>query len=218
MALSCFLIVFGSPTLPQRWPDRLAIWEMSVNGIISPDGTLPATTNVAVSGAAHGSFPFSLATSFQPSGHFFTIENPGTGPLRLTFDFTYNWNAAIGVNHPDREYADADVYLALFGFDPGVASIDIDGDNLGPLTDGVDEAWYIDNYFATDLGDTGGAGSGHLTGTIIVEGGQNVTFNVVSDVEGYAEAIPEPSGLALLMSGLLAAGLSGGFRLRSKTS
>ncbi len=44
MALSCFLIVFGSPTLPQRWPDRLAIWEMSVKTVLGlPNGVNLAT-------------------------------------------------------------------------------------------------------------------------------------------------------------------------------
>lgn len=164
------------------------------SGAQSGAGVFPTTLSVAVSGSASQP-PNSLATSTYMSGHIFSIDNThGTGTLVVPFTFSYDWTTAISVGDPLHEFADAGAFFHITGID-----------NEFLVIGGSSVAEFLLNpRYSTGLSETGGAGSGSISGTIEVPGGVFSEISVITDATGRAIArVPEPSTLWLLGFGLV---------------
>ncbi|MEZ5402974.1 MAG: PEP-CTERM sorting domain-containing protein [Bryobacteraceae bacterium] len=156
----------------------------------TPDGVKPAGIASSVSGGVTG--PASFASSVQPSGHLFTIDNSGgTGPVIAPFVFTYSWDIAIGADAPPFEWAEANGFFHITGIDNEILTIG-----------GVPVPEYLDDvHFSTMAMETGGMGSLMVGGEIIVPAGVVSIFSVITDTGGRAGATPEPGSFALLAAG-----------------
>ena len=155
-------------------------------GMVSPGGVLPATISSGVTGTSP--FAVSTATSTYQAGHLITLDNSASAtPIMVPFMFSYSWMVTLGAMDPMLDFASAGAFFHITGIDNETLTIG-----------GVPMGEYLVSHRYTTLGGgTGGSGMATVMGAIFVPAATFSVFSVITDTDGVASSVPEPSTAVL---------------------